>query len=343
MKIDGRGIAGFVKRPDPAARVVLVYGPDAGLVRERAEAIARTVVSDLADPFAVAELSPDTLKDDPARLSDEAAAIPMLGGRRVVRVRGAGNESLAAVKNLLDDPKGDGLVVIEAGELESKSALRKLCEGADNAAAIACYRDEGADLSRTIADSLSASGISADSDALEWLTMHLGGDRAITRSEIEKLSLYVGAGKRASVEDCIAVIGDSADIDLDDVIRATAGGDMTSLDRAYARISAEGDSSIGVLRMVSRHFQRLQMAQGEMARGLDADAAMGKLRPPVFWKEKTPFKSQLSRWPLPRLTAALERLLEAEIQCKSSGMPAELVAQRCLMALAQMAAQAARR
>jgi DNA polymerase III subunit delta len=343
MKIDARAIAGFVKRPDPAARVVLLFGPDAGLVRERAEAIARTAVPDLADPFAVAELAPDTLKDDPARLSDEAAAIPMLGGRRLVRVRGAGNESLAAVKNLLEDPKGDGLVVIEAGELESKSALRKLCEAADNAAAIACYRDEGADLSRTISDSLAACGISAEPDALEWLAMRLGGDRAITRSEIEKLSLYVGKGKRASVDDCLAIIGDSADIDLDDLTRATAGGDMKSLDRAFGRLASEGDSPIMVLRAIARHFQRLQMAQGEMARGLDADAAMGRLRPPVFWKEKAPFKSQLARWPLARLTAALERLLEAEIQCKSSGMPAELVAQRCLMALAQMAAQAARR
>ncbi len=343
MKIDTRAIPGFVKRPDPAARAVLLFGPDAGLVREYAEAIARTVVTDLADPFRVAELGTDTLKDDPARLSDEAAAISMLGGRRVIRVRGAGNETLAALKNLLDDPKGDGLVVIEAGELDGKSGLRKLCESADNAAAIACYRDEGANLARTISDSLAACGISAESDALEWLAMRLGGDRAITRSEIEKLSLYVGKGARAKVEDCQAVIGDSADIDLDDLTRATAGGDMTSLDRAFSRLASEGDSPIQVLRHVARYFQRLQIAQGEMARGMDADAAMARLRPPVFWKEKAPFKSQLSRWPLPRLTAALERLLDAEIQCKSSGMPGELVAQRCLMALAQMAAQAARR
>ncbi|MBL8806860.1 MAG: DNA polymerase III subunit delta [Rhodospirillales bacterium] len=343
MKIDGRAIPGFLKRPDPAARAVLFYGPDSGLVRERAEAVGRTVVDDLADPFRVADLSPETLKDDPARLSDEAAAISMMGGRRLVRVRGAGNESAAALRNFLDDPKGDGLVVVEAGELDGKSALRKMCEASPNAASIACYRDEGADLARTIADSLAANGISADPDALEWLAMRLGGDRAITRSEIEKLSLYVGKAKRARVEDCEAVIGDSADIDLDDLTRATAGGDLAALDRAYERLSSEGDSPIMVLRAIARHFQRLQIAQGAMAQGLDADAAMMRLRPPVFWKEKAPFKSQLGRWPLARLSLALERLLEAEIQCKSTGMPAELVTHRCLMGLAQMAAQAARR
>jgi DNA polymerase-3 subunit delta len=343
MKIETRAIPGFVKRPDPAARVVLLFGVDAGLVREHGEAVARSVVPDLADPFRVADIAPEKLKEDPARLADEAAAIAMTGGRRVIRVRGAGNEILPAVKNLLDDPKGDGTVVIEAGELDGKSSLRKLCEASPHAAAIACYHDEGAGLARTIAEALAAEGVTAEADALEWLADRLGGDRAITRAEIGKLALYVGKGKRATLADCLAVIGDSADIDLDDAIRAAAGGDQPALDRAFTRLASEGDSPIGVLRMVARHFQRLQLARADMERGLDADAAMAKLRPPVFWKEKTPFKQQLQRWPAARIAVALDRLIEAEIQCKTTGMPGELVAHRCLLTLAQMAAQAARR
>src|SRR5262245_64516462 len=87
MKIDARSLARFIKQPDPACQAVLVFGEDSGLVRERAEAIARTVVEDLADPFRVADLTGDTIADDPARLADEAAAMAMTGGRRVVRVR----------------------------------------------------------------------------------------------------------------------------------------------------------------------------------------------------------------------------------------------------------------
>jgi DNA polymerase-3 subunit delta len=268
----------------------------------------------------------------------------MLGGRRVVRVRGAGNEIATALENLLDDPKGDGLVVVEAGELDGKSKLRKLCESADNAAAIACYHEEGQDLARTISETLSQNGVKASSEVLDWLAARLGGDRAITRSELDKLALYAGKGAALGLDDCRAVIGDSADIDLDDVIRAAAMGDLAGLERAYGRVSSEGDSPIGILRMTARHFMRLQSVQADIARGLGADAAMGKLWPKVFYKEVGPFKTQLARWPLPRIAMALERLLEAEIQCKSSGgMPSELITQRSLMALAQMAAQAARR
>jgi DNA polymerase III subunit delta len=343
MEIKGASIANFAKRPDPTVRAVLVFGADAGLVRARGEQIARSIVPDLTDPFRVADLSPDTLKDDPARLADEAAAISMLGGRRVVRVRGAGNEIADAVKNLLQDPKGDGLVVIEAGELDTKSKLRKLCEDAKNAASIRCYHEEGADLARTIAETLAKEGVKASGEVLDWLAARLGGDRAITQSELEKLALYVGKGSAITLEDCRAVIGDSADIDLDDVIRTAALGDLAGLERAYGRVASEGDSPIGILRMTARHFLRLQTVQADIARGLSADAAMGKLWPKVFFKDVGAFKTQLARWPQPRIVAALERLLEAEIQCKSSGMPSELIAQRSLMALAQMAAQAARR
>jgi DNA polymerase III subunit delta len=346
MKIETRAIPGFLKKPDPAIRAILLYGPDAGLVRERAEALGKTVVPDLSDPFRVADLAPETLKDDPARLADEAASISMMGGRRLIRLRGAGAESVTAIKNFLDDAKGDGLVVIEAGELDTKSALRKLFEaqGTKNGAALACYRDEGASLAKTIADQFLAEGVKPTGEAVEWLAGRLGSDRAITRSEISKLALYAGKGGTISLDEARGLIGDSADLDLDDLARATGLGDMGALDRAFAKLDGEGGSPVMILRALARHFLRLQTAAGHMANGLDSEAAMSKLFPPVFFKEKDAFKTQLARWNLAKIQAGLDRLLEAEIQCKSSGAaPADLIAERCLLALAQMAAQRAGR
>ena len=90
----------------------LIFGPDQGLVRERAETLIKSVVPNLKDPFLIADLDDGTLASDPARLFDEAAAISMLGGRRVVRVRGAGNSLAKLFERFLDDPAGDALVVL---------------------------------------------------------------------------------------------------------------------------------------------------------------------------------------------------------------------------------------
>jgi DNA polymerase-3 subunit delta len=334
MKIDTRSLAGFLKRPDPAARAILLYGPDAGLIKERAEVLARTVVEDLSDPFRIVDLSGDSVADDPARLADEAAAIAMTGGRRVVRVRDAGNESTVAFESFLEHPMGDALIVVEGGELDGRSTLRKLFEKSANAAAIACYRDEGRDLVAVVRDTLQRAKVKADEETLAWLVDRLGGDRLVTRGEIEKLALYVGEGKTATLDDARALVGDSAEIGFDDLANAAASGNVAELERARAKLDGEGIPAIAQLRAVQRHFTRLHLCAGMMAGGRDEKGAMMALRPPVFWKEEAAFRGQLKRWTAERLGRALGRLLDAEIQCKSPGAPSELVAARCLMALA---------
>jgi DNA polymerase III subunit delta len=336
VKLDARSIQGFLKAPNPSARAVLLYGPDTGLVKERAEVLMRTVVEDLTDPFRVADLTGDTIADDPARLADEAAAMAMTGGRRVVRVRDAGNDTTVAFQNFLEHPMGDALIVVEAGELDGRSALRKLFEKVDNAAALACYRDEGRDLTATIRDTLARNQVKIDDDALAWLANRLGGDRLMTRAEIDKLALYVGTGKTATIEDAQALIGDSAEIGLDDLANACASGDIRRLEQVQSKLDGEGIAAVGQLRAVQRHFTRLHVCAGLIAAGKDEKGAMMSLRPPVFWKEEAAFRNQLKGWPLARLSQALTRLLDAELRAKSSGQPAELITARCFLELAQV-------
>src|SRR5687768_6206243 len=85
---------GLVARPKPAWPIVLVYGPDAGLVHERVQALIRKTVDDPKDPFQLARLEGDELASEPMRLVEEANTIPLFGGRRAVWVK-AGTRNLA--------------------------------------------------------------------------------------------------------------------------------------------------------------------------------------------------------------------------------------------------------
>ena len=51
----------FVARPDPARPIVLVFGPDAGLVSERTDALIAASVDDANDPFALVRLEPEAI------------------------------------------------------------------------------------------------------------------------------------------------------------------------------------------------------------------------------------------------------------------------------------------
>lgn len=338
MKLSGNRIESFLKAPDATARAVLIYGPDAGLVKERMARLTKGVCPDVSDPFRIADLTATGVKDDPARLSDEAAAIAMTGGRRVVRVHDAGDGVSAALQSFLDHPVGDALVLLEAGELGPRSSLRKLVEGADNAVALPCYADEGGGLEAVIHETLKAQGLTAEPDAVAWLADHLGGDRLLTRSELDKLALYMGSGGgRVRLADAIACIGDTAALSLDDLSMSCAEGDHPGAQRILDRLYGEGISPIAVLRSLQRHFQRLHLASGAMSQGKSADQALATLRPPPHFRVADHMRNQLLRWPAERLGAALDLLVNAEIDCKTTGMPAGEICSRAVMQLARAA------
>ncbi|WP_193185046.1 DNA polymerase III subunit delta [Nisaea sediminum] len=339
MKLKSNEIAGFIRRPPEHVRAILIYGPDGGQVREISDQIAKTVVENLADPFQVADLVPESLKDEPSRIADEAAAISLTGGRRLVRLRGATDTVTASAELALGTETGDSLVIIEAGALEARSKLRKLFETEKHAAAIPCYLDSGAGLDAVIRETLASFEVRATPDALAYMIAHLGGDRRVTRSEIEKLALYVGKGGEASLEDAQQLVGDSSALALDQIALAVASGDVATADRMLQRGYADGLNAIAVLRAVLRHFQRLHRAAAHMADGDSADQAVQKLRPPLFFAVKPAFMAQLRAWPIQRLRLALTRLAEAETQCKSTGTPDLAVAGQTLLGLAYSAAR----
>ena len=310
-----------------------VYGEDAGLVRDRAVRLVRTIAGSTDDPFRVVELEPDAVGNIPA----EMASLPMTGGRRVVRVRDASDAAASPVQAALSGP-GPGFLILEAGGLGPRSKLRTLVERAAGVVSIGCYPPEGRGLEQTIQRMLSELGVSADADALVWLGGQLGADQAMTRMEVEKLALHAGLGGRVDVEMARATVGDLAGLSLDDALYAATSGDVAATDRALELAMAEGAAPVGVLRAALMHFQRLERACLAMDGGMAAAEAAKTVRPPLFFRREPSFIQALGLWPLSALGQACERLWEAERSCKRTGAPAETICRNAMLALAQRAA-----
>jgi DNA polymerase III subunit delta len=330
-------IAEFLQRPDPEIRAVLMYGPDEGLVRERAEAVARSVCPDLKDPFRVADLMAAVLAADPARLLDEAAQLSLTGGRRVVRVRGAGDAVAKLFAGFLEDTRGEALVVVEAGEVPSRSALRRAFEAARSAVAIGCYPDTPRELAAVIRETLAAHRVTASRDAGQFLVEHLGGDRLLTRSELEKLTLYAGEGGRVELEDARLSVSDTAALELDDAVMAAAEGDPARIERVLGRVFEQGESPVSIIRALLRHLHRLHSLTARLAAGASIDEVLRTSRPPIFFKEEDSFRRQLGLWTEARLRPQLDRIANAELNMKTTGLPAETICREAMLAVAQAA------
>ena len=212
MKLEPRRTEALLR--DPAGvRAVLLYGDDVGLIRERASRLVRAVVGAADDPFRITEIERDGVGGIPA----EMAALSMTGGRRVVRLREAGDAAAAAVQAALAGP-GAALLVLEAPGLPTRSKLRALIERAADAVAVGCYPVEGRALEQSIRAVLASLQVEAEDDALAWLAGQLGADQAVTARELEKLALFVGAGGRVDVQAARACVGDLAGLSLEDAL-----------------------------------------------------------------------------------------------------------------------------
>jgi len=337
VKILGAKAESFIKNPDPAIRAVLVYGPDQGLVHERAVLLAKLIVPDLNDPFCSVEISSGDLKSDPVRLIDEVAAISFTGGGRVIRVPDGSDGIAKLFVEFFADPQGDAFIVVEAGILGPRSKLRRTFETSKLGAALACYEDNYRQITEVIREMLSQSQLTATREAIAYLEEHLGSDRMVTRKELEKLALFKGEPGEVSLEDAMACVGDNGATSLDSVIYAAAGGDLPGLETALARVLSDSLHPVAILRAIGRHLQRLHLASGAMDKGQSPDQAMKSLRPPIIFKFTNGFRGQLQRWSKVKLAHALELVTEAELDCKSTGLPAEAICGRALLRIAQAA------
>ncbi len=341
MKLQSAKIQSFLRLPDPAVRAVLVYGSDNGQVCEVLEALTTAIVANSKDPFRVSNLTASEVISDPALLADTVATFTITGGSRVVRVHDADDTITNIIRDFLKFHYENNLVVVAAGNLSKASKLRQLFEAASTSViAMPCYPDDSQTLAVLIHETLQHFGLRGEEAAVAYLVERLGGDRLQTRRELEKLALYACSdGNTVTLADAMACIGDSTELSLQSLAMAVADGNTTLTDRLYARLIREGLTPVRVLRALANHFRRLHMATVIMdGHHCRAEQAMATLKPPPFFKIKDRFKAQLLAWPERQLVEGLDRLMMAEIDCKTTGGQSESICCWTLLQLVQRGA-----
>lgn len=335
MKLDAARTEAFLKVPTQT--LVLLYGPDTGLVAERGATLARSVAGAIDDPFRFAEL----INPAPDVLLAEAFAASLTGGRRVVRVREA-SESLFKALETIEKTPPDTMVIIEAGDLTPKSKLRTLAEKSAVLACIACYAIDPARLPQVITARLRAQGVAIDQDAAAWVARNQTGEEGPLTQTLELLVLYAGENRNLSVMDVSALLADGGDTSAGDAIDATLTGDLALADKALSLAYEEGTSPIGLIRVLLAELLRLRLARGMMEGGATAQEAMAKMRPPVFFKRQPIVQKMLRVWTLKTLDQALEAALAAEAACKTTNIPDQDYCRHMMLALATRARSAIR-
>jgi DNA polymerase-3 subunit delta len=327
----------FVARPDATRPVVLIFGADAGLVRERAEKIIKASVDNLDDPFSLVRLEGDDLSGDAGRLVDEANTIPLFGGRRAVWVKAGGRNIAPAVEALLASPPEDCRVVIEAGDLRRGAPLRNLCERAKSAVAIQCYIDGEREIARLIDEEMQAASLSIAPDARAALVPLLGGDRQGSRNEIRKLALYAHGKGQVGLEDVIAVVSEASALALDGIIDAMFAGRIPEAESQFAKARAAGTTPGTIMSATMRQLSVLHKMRLSVEEGRSVGQVVESAQPPIHFRRKPMFEVALKAWTGERLVRVMTLLAEAALEVRRQPNLADAIAQRAVLSIASSA------
>jgi DNA polymerase III subunit delta len=326
----------FIARPDPARPVILVYGPDTGLVRERADALIAGAVDDPRDPFALARIEGDALADEPERLVEEAHTVPLFGSRRAVWVKAGGRNFTPAVERVLAaPPPSDCRIVIEAGDLKRNAPLRAACERSANAAALPCYADNARDLNRLIDEEMREAGLTIAPEAREALGDLIGGDRGTSRSELRKLALYARGKATVGLDDVLAVVTDATDLGVDAVVDAAFAGKAEDLETAIAQAQTRGIAAAALISAVIRQAATLHRLRLSVEQGRSVANVIDAAGPAIHFSRKVPVQAALTAWNAKRLERLIGHLGDTALDTRQRANLAYPIVHRVLIDIAR--------
>ncbi len=327
-------VEAWLRRPPENVTIVLIYGPDRGLVSERARAFAEKTGLPLDDPFSVVRL--DAGEAEQGRLLDEARTVPMFSTRRLLWVRNAGAQKSLAddLKALSADPPRDAVILVEAGDLKKTVPLRTVVEGSAIGMALPCYGDEDRDIDSVIDGELGKTGMAISMEARGALRRNLGGDRLATRGEIAKLALYAHGKREIELDDVLAMTGDVSGLSVDDAVDSMLDGKVETFDVTFSRQSQNGSQAYQVLAAAIRQMQMLHLMRGGMGGGRNAAAVVASARPPVFFARRKTVERALERWSAEALQRGLARLQTAVLATRQRPELAVEIARQALLGVA---------
>ncbi len=329
-------VEGALRRPDPRIGVFLFYGPDTGLINERARALAERSIEDPADPFQLIRIDGDDIASDPARLADEAGTMGLFGAKRAIWVKATTRNIAPAVDAVLKQDLQDTTIVIEGGDLQKSSPLRTVCERSQKALALPCYADEGRSLGAIVDETLKSGGFSIAREARTALLASLGGDRLATRGELAKLMLYAHGQREITLQDVDAIMSDVSSLAMDAVVDAAFAGEGAGLEAGSRRLAAEGVNASTLLGAALRHAMALLAARLVVEEGKPVSLAVEGMRG-LHFRRKALVERQLQRWTGASLKGAITLLQTSLLESRRLSDLGDTIAAKTLLDLARAA------
>ncbi|WP_395463523.1 DNA polymerase III subunit delta [Wolbachia endosymbiont of Cantharis cryptica] len=328
MRITPSKVKKFLERPD-ALSGVLIHGSD----NSRVDFYVQEIIASLGE-YSVQVMDFTIVNKSPGLLLSELANISMFTNKKLIKLINVSGGISKELKNVLDYNTGGHYVMMIANDLPYNSATKSYMESSKIFGVVACYKDSNSNLYDIISSYLKQNDIKYTNEIIYHLQSYFNHSKLPIYSELEKLVLYLGERKGlepADIELCFSTFGNDY-VTLDNLCSAIANKDMARFIKiSDTLILQENFSPIALIRIISNYFLRLENVLLSIQGGMNEQAAIDQLNPPLFFKQLQSFKSHLKIFQLSELKKILEKLISLEVTCKKTDLDHKMIFQHALM------------
>ena len=325
MRITPLKVSSFLKKPNILSGV-LIYGSD----NNRIDLYTREVITNLPE-YSVQIMDFTVVNKSPGILLSELANVSMFYSKKLIKLINAQGNISNELKNILEHYIKDHYIVIESSD---NSSLKNYMETSKLFGVILCYKNNNDNLHDYISNNLKQNGINYTNEMIQYLNSYFENNKVSVHLELEKLSLYLGQRKNITfddIESCL-LTSNSNYTTLDNLCAAVINKNIDQFMRiSDTLISYENFQPIGLIRIISNYFLKLESVLMLMYHGMNEQDAINQLSPTLFFKQLQNFKSNLKKLSLCEVRKTLRKLIDCEITCKTIDLNNKMLFQQMLI------------
>ncbi len=316
MKIENKNVINVIDNitTQQEFKAVLLYGEDDSSVLNKYNIILNSFIN---KKYELNDISQENIKNNPTYLSENFFTTSMFLTNTIYTLRliDKENEFTKYIEILFETEEVknvDNFLLITAGNLDTKSSLRKYAEKSKYIACIGCYEESNPE--SFISNKLKEYGFVFNNSMVNYILQNVGTNTTMIQNEIEKLSLYKIGDKILTIDDLKECIKDISNNKLDDFCNNFCSMYTQETIKIAKKLMNNGVDVITLTRVLIKYFLQLQKIKEYLKKGETIDNVFKYEK--IFWKQQHIMKNHLSKWDINNINKMLYKLLDLEKRIK---------------------------
>ena len=256
--------------------------------------------------------------------------------KKIIFIQFATDKILNEVIESLEKESVDTKIVIIADNLDRKSKLRILFEKEKKLAVFACYQDNDRSLIDYINKELAGyKGVTGE--LVNMMISNSGSNRKIIQNELLKIKNFF-LEKIIKKNQLLEILNIKNDIGFDEIRDNALIGRKNKINKLLSETNILNEESFFYINNLNYRVLKLIEIEKMNKMFNSYEQTLEKIKPPIFWKDKSIYLEQLKKWNLEKLNRAADKIGETEVLIrKNSHIKKDVIIKNLIIALSNEA------